>query len=215
MNSNTNVTYKHVCHVSCNIVVMFTCTLVRSHPDSRRRWAETWTAAIKSKIPGWAWQQDACLWGEPEWGSVNALNEAMKDVFARCPEKTAVLVCIIIMCLVVVSFNIYISYHHPCIRETNTWYWLLFIFRRLKINHDVHEFILDSGTIANKKSTANGTKTKRRTALLITSPSSISNQQNMCSAHQPFWWSNHLLLITPHRYHLEWSNNVRKNNTDW
>jgi hypothetical protein len=58
----------------------------------------------------------------PEWGSVKAQNEAMKDIFARCPEKTAVQVCIIINCLVVVSFNIYISYHYPCIRETNTRY---------------------------------------------------------------------------------------------
>jgi hypothetical protein len=31
----------HVCPVSCNVVVMFTRTLVRSHPDSRRRWGET------------------------------------------------------------------------------------------------------------------------------------------------------------------------------
>ncbi len=38
---NTNVMYIHVCDVSCNIVVMFICTLVRSHPDSRRRWGET------------------------------------------------------------------------------------------------------------------------------------------------------------------------------
>ncbi len=29
--------YIHVCHVLCSVVVMFTCTLVRSHPDSRRR----------------------------------------------------------------------------------------------------------------------------------------------------------------------------------
>ncbi len=41
MNSNTNVMYIHVCPVSCDIVVMFTCTLVRSHPDSRRHWGET------------------------------------------------------------------------------------------------------------------------------------------------------------------------------
>jgi hypothetical protein len=34
MDSNTNVMYIHVCHVSCRVVVMFTCTLVRSHPDS-------------------------------------------------------------------------------------------------------------------------------------------------------------------------------------
>ncbi len=26
----------------------------------------------------------------------------------------------------------------------------MFVFRRLKINHDTHEFILDSGTVANK-----------------------------------------------------------------
>jgi hypothetical protein len=35
MNSNTVVMYIHVCHVSCSVVVMFACTLVRSHPDSR------------------------------------------------------------------------------------------------------------------------------------------------------------------------------------
>jgi hypothetical protein len=38
-----------------------------------------------------------------EWGSVKVQNEAMKDVFARCLEKTAVQVCIIIIYLVVVS----------------------------------------------------------------------------------------------------------------
>ncbi len=29
-------------------------------------------------------------------------------------------------------------------------YWLMFIFRRLKINHDSHEFILEFGTVANR-----------------------------------------------------------------
>jgi hypothetical protein len=41
MNSNASVMYIRVCPVSYNVVVMFTCTLVRSHPDSRRRWGET------------------------------------------------------------------------------------------------------------------------------------------------------------------------------
>jgi hypothetical protein len=41
MNSNASVMYIRVCPVSCTAVVMFTCTLVRSHPDSRRRWGET------------------------------------------------------------------------------------------------------------------------------------------------------------------------------
>jgi hypothetical protein len=35
VSSNTDVMYIHVFHVSCRVVVMFTCTLVRSHPDSR------------------------------------------------------------------------------------------------------------------------------------------------------------------------------------
>jgi hypothetical protein len=54
--------------VLCKIVMMFTCTLVRSHPDSRRRWGETWTSAINSKILCWAWKQDACLWSEARVG---------------------------------------------------------------------------------------------------------------------------------------------------
>jgi hypothetical protein len=37
MNSVTSMMYIRVCPVSYDIVVMFTCTLVRSHPDSRRR----------------------------------------------------------------------------------------------------------------------------------------------------------------------------------
>jgi hypothetical protein len=31
----------------------------------------------------------------------------------------------------------------------------VFIFRRLKINHESHEFILDPGTVANKKDIVN------------------------------------------------------------
>jgi hypothetical protein len=41
MNTNASVMYIRVCLVSCTVVVMFTCTLVRSHPDSRRPWGET------------------------------------------------------------------------------------------------------------------------------------------------------------------------------
>jgi hypothetical protein len=41
MNSSNSVMYISVCPVSYIAVVMFTCTLVRSHPDSRRRWGET------------------------------------------------------------------------------------------------------------------------------------------------------------------------------
>jgi hypothetical protein len=41
MNSNAGVMYIRVFPVSYDVVEMFTCTLVRSHPESRRRWGET------------------------------------------------------------------------------------------------------------------------------------------------------------------------------
>jgi hypothetical protein len=41
MNSGNCVMYISMCPVSYITVVMFTCTLVRSHPDSRRRWGKT------------------------------------------------------------------------------------------------------------------------------------------------------------------------------
>jgi hypothetical protein len=61
----------------------------------------------------------------------------MKDIFARWFKKTAVQLCTVnIMHLS--SCNI--MYSHIM---------LVFIFGRLKINHDSHEFILESGTVAN------------------------------------------------------------------
>jgi hypothetical protein len=83
--------------------VMFTCTLLRSHPESRRRWGETWTVVINSWV-GCDNKMHARKEG-PERGSVHARNEAMKDIFARCQEKTAVQVCTLTImhcCLVTV-----------------------------------------------------------------------------------------------------------------
>jgi hypothetical protein len=41
MNNSNSVMYISVYPVSSVAVVKFTCTLVRSHPDSRGRWGET------------------------------------------------------------------------------------------------------------------------------------------------------------------------------
>ncbi len=41
--------YIHVCHMSCNIFVMFNCTLVRSHPDSIRRYVWNWNLCNKQQ----------------------------------------------------------------------------------------------------------------------------------------------------------------------
>jgi hypothetical protein len=132
MNSNTNVLYVHVCHVSCNVVVMFACALVRSHPDSRRRWGETLTAGINSKIPGWAWQQDACFWGEARVGLSLSPERGHKGRIREVPKEDRCSIMYNNIYLVIVSSSIYMSYHHPCIRETNTRYWLLFIFPQVK-----------------------------------------------------------------------------------
>jgi hypothetical protein len=40
MNSSNSAMYISVCPVSYIAVVMFTCTLGRSHPDSRKRWVK-------------------------------------------------------------------------------------------------------------------------------------------------------------------------------
>ncbi len=83
----------YMCPVLCIVVVMFTCTLVRSHPDSRRCWGETWTAVITLRYQVGCGNKKHTHKERPEWGSVYAQNEAMKDILARCHKKTAVQVC--------------------------------------------------------------------------------------------------------------------------
>jgi hypothetical protein len=97
----------------------------------------------------------------PGWDSVYAQNEAIKDVFPRCLKKSAVQVCTLTimhcrpylhvltyydsLCSI---FSIRLSVAIPVSRRLIcNINWRL--FSRLKINHDVHEFILDSGTVAN------------------------------------------------------------------
>jgi hypothetical protein len=60
----------------------------------------------------------------------------------------------IIICLVVVSLIVYISYHYPVSGKPIHYIEHCLFFRRLKLNLDVHEFILDSGTIANTNITS-------------------------------------------------------------
>jgi hypothetical protein len=51
----------YIYRADCNIIMLFTCTLVRSHPDSKEGVrCETPPTEINSKILGRVWQQDAC-----------------------------------------------------------------------------------------------------------------------------------------------------------
>jgi hypothetical protein len=76
----------------------------------------------------------------------------MKDVFTRCSKKMAVQVCTVVLYAHshVMSCVLVICLQFLMFKETDSQYWLVFIFRRLKINHDSHEFTLESGTVANR-----------------------------------------------------------------
>jgi hypothetical protein len=100
-----------------------------------------------------------------ELSSVYAQKGTMKDVLARCLKKTDVQVCTLssvhvqfcnvtftlllhtylLWPAIVVSFRVQLCMcNNRCL-----------FFRRLKINHESHEFILDSGTAANSYSIKN------------------------------------------------------------
>jgi hypothetical protein len=75
----------------------------------------------------------------------------MKDVFVRCFKKTAVQVCTVIICscrLVMSCIHVLCHYflRSGILIHNND---KCLFFRRLKINHESHEFILESGTVAN------------------------------------------------------------------
>ncbi len=85
--------YISVCHVSYIVVVMFTCTLVRSHPKSRRRKGETWTVVINSYTQGEAWQQDACSQEGARAGFSIHPERGYEGRIREVKKKTAVQVC--------------------------------------------------------------------------------------------------------------------------
>ncbi len=89
-----------------------------------------------------------------EGGSVQACNEAMKDIFVRCCKKMAVKVCTIHD----YAFYLYssvCSINVPCKISDLIYILTAVYFRRLKINYDSHEFIRESGTVANMTSVLN------------------------------------------------------------
>ncbi len=133
----------------------WTSTVRRRYDDM-----ETQPAAINSKILGWAWQQDACSEGEVKKGLSSSLErghegcisevlqeDSCSSVYSTgnyCVTYSYVISCALVICLQFLT----------C-REAVSWYWLVFIFRRLKINHDSHEFILESGIVANTNECCN------------------------------------------------------------
>ncbi len=144
---------------------MFTCTLVRSQPESKKTLGETWAPFIKA-INNTLWTSVASRCSltrmGAEQGSVYGQKGTIKDVLARCLKKADVQVCTLTSVYILFcNCNIhalaivhtYLLMTNNCRPLTCTSLWLYYnrclFFRRLKINHEPYEFILDPGTVAN------------------------------------------------------------------
>ncbi len=143
--------------VSCRVVMLFTCTLVRSHPDSK----EGIRCEIRSEI--WDKQQDTgldmatrCMLGEggqketqskPGTRPWRAYWQGAARRWLFKYVQVIITVCVLTCMITVCSLSMPYDY-----LWLGNWFTLLtaVYFCRLKINHDSHEFILESGTVANK-----------------------------------------------------------------
>jgi hypothetical protein len=139
-------------HMSCSIVVMFTCTSVRSHPDSRRHYMWNLTRCNKQQNTGLGVATRCMLRGRGQKGLSSSLERGYEGHIREVLQEdscSSMYSNYYITCSHVLSCALVIYLQFLTCRETDSWYWLVFIFRRLKINHDSHEFILESGTVAN------------------------------------------------------------------
>ncbi len=102
-----------------------------------------------------------------ERGHEGCIHEVLqKD---GCSSMYSIYICLT-SCNVMYSRNML---QFPMFRESDSQYWLVFIFWRLKINHDSHEFKLESGIVANINHGE-----KKQTVVVIE-----SNQMHMLIAH--------------------------------
>ncbi len=156
--------YIHVCSVSCDVVLMFTCTLVRSHPDSKRTLGWNLNRCCK-QLDTRMGVATRCMLIRRGLNGVQSMPKTRQwRTYSRGASRRRLfkyvhwLLCIIVLYLHVSTFMI-------CLFDNSVfgYLFLLFLhlrdlirnidwclFSQLKINHDVHEFKLDSGTVANK-----------------------------------------------------------------
>jgi hypothetical protein len=143
---------------------MFTCTLWEA--SQQKMLGETWANVIKAiNSILWTSMASRCshtgMVAEP--GSVCGQKGTMKDIFARCLKRADVQVCTL-SCVYInlpcksilatyVPFFVTINDCHPLARMSFCDCIITGVyFPRLKINHESHEFILDTGTVANNTS---------------------------------------------------------------
>ncbi len=146
-------------YVGCGMAVLFSCTSVFGCPASKEGWV--------CNLSRWSKQQDT------GWAKTNKKNahetEQQKPQFnpglrpwrtysrgapRRWPFKYVqnydhVLCYKKKLSWVTCNTLPVINYDYFMIFKLSFLYWSMFIFHRLKINHDSHEFILKFGTVAN------------------------------------------------------------------
>jgi hypothetical protein len=143
-------------YIRCGVAVLFTCTAVR---PVRKGEHEIWVVGVNSKILGGPRQTRRMLTSQSnrslsstlDWGHEERICEVLQEdghssmyrtmiVYLFCKNKLSWVIC---------NMLSVINYDYSMICKPILQYWPMFIFRRLKINHDSHEFILEFGTCAN------------------------------------------------------------------
>ncbi len=144
--------YVYSC-VSCSVVMLFTCTLVRSCPERNEGvGCETRSVRTNSKILDEPWQTRNTF-GEGDQKEAQSKPGSrpwrmyLQGALRRWLFKY---VQVIIMCSCLYNYHVF-SLYALQLFISRSWFTLLIAvyFHRLKINHESHEFILESGTITN------------------------------------------------------------------
>ncbi len=145
--------------VWCSIVMLFTCTLVWSRPVGKEGFErETWAVGVNSKILGGPKQIRRMFLEESskglsqtlDWGYEGHIHEVLQkdgrySMYKLWLHNYAVKrnYCKLFIACYLWLIRLFLA------RKLNLQYWSMFIFRRLKINHDSHEFILEFCTVSN------------------------------------------------------------------
>jgi hypothetical protein len=140
---------------------MFTCTLVRSHPEGKRCWVklEPLSLTAINSITG-SGVATRCMHAEgaragfsihTEGGHEGRTREVPQEDRCSC---TLTSVYILFCNCNIRALATYVPSYDQQLLSLYVYKFVtvllqVFIFRRLKINHDTHEFVLDSGTVTN------------------------------------------------------------------
>jgi hypothetical protein len=143
----------------CSAAMLFTCALVISRPVSKEgAECETWAVGTNSKILGGPDQTRNILGKENQQeaqsnpgsrpGRTYLRGAPRRWLFKYVQSYDCIIACMKKLPWVPVICHLCFIMIIPYLR-VKLQCWLMFIFCRLKINNDYHEFILEFGTVTN------------------------------------------------------------------